>query len=73
MVGGAVLTRPPKPGRPPASADGARREPRQIRFTDAEWSWVRTQAANHGQHAAEWIRARLLLGMTQLDAPRAPK
>jgi hypothetical protein len=45
-------------GRPAAGDD--LKKPRSIKFSDAEWDWVKQEARRHGLSASEYIRSKVL-------------
>ncbi len=45
-------------GRPTAS-DEELKKPRSIKFTDAEWDWIKQEASRQDMTASEYIRSKV--------------
>lgn len=44
----------------PALPDEDKKRPRSIKFSDAEWDWLKQEASRQGVSASEYIRSRVL-------------
>lgn len=54
-------------GPKPRSRDGGKRQKRTIRFSDAEWRWLETQAGARDKTVSDLVRDKALRGMPRAE------